>query len=304
MQSPAQNHWVYSAQQGEAVAWKALYEQHYPWLYATALRLCGNTPAAKDAVQDTLLTAYLKLSQLKDLNAFTGWLKTILLNICYRYRNNIDDHINIFAAEKNFSWQNEFEKKQEILLTQNRLFETVYKLPEVLRSVVLLRYYSKYQTYQEMATVLGIPVGTVRSRLNQARQKINEFWAVCEDPSDKSWKHANKWNNFYEHLFSKSLNEVVRNEFLSHMQTDLSITFTSGKRGIGRRLIEQSINEDIEYGTNYLIQKIATCGSISIIEGLNDNPPEYPNRCPVSTIFVLYRNNDKVQKFVLHNSPK
>ena len=303
MQYTAQNHLVHAAQQGEAVAWNALYELHYPWLYATALRICGNTPAAKDAVQDTLLTGYLKLSQLKDLNAFAGWLKTILLNICYRNRNKADNHINTFTAKNNFSWQNEFERKQDILFTQNRLFETVYKLPEVLRSVVLLRYYSKYQSYQEMATLLGIPVGTVRSRLNQARQKINEHWTKCEDPSDKSWKHACEWNHFYEHIFCRSLREV-RNEFIGHLQTDVSITFTSGKRGIGSTLIEKGINEDIEYGTNYLIQKIATCGSISIIEGLNDNPPEYPNRCPVSTIFVLYRNNDKVQKFVLHNSAK
>jgi DNA-directed RNA polymerase specialized sigma24 family protein len=60
---------------GEEAAWNVLYRQYYPSLYSVALRICGNTSVAKDAVQDTFMMAYLKLAQLKDIAAFGGWIK-------------------------------------------------------------------------------------------------------------------------------------------------------------------------------------------------------------------------------------
>ena len=70
---------IKAAMAGDVSAWNILYRQHAPWLYATALGICGNSPEAKDAVQDTLIQAYLKLQQLKNPNAFTAWLKKMLL---------------------------------------------------------------------------------------------------------------------------------------------------------------------------------------------------------------------------------
>ena len=63
---------VQAAKAGDMSAWNILYRQHEPWLYATALRICGTSPVAKDVVQDTFMMAYLKLPQLKDPEAFSG----------------------------------------------------------------------------------------------------------------------------------------------------------------------------------------------------------------------------------------
>src|SRR3954451_13499303 len=79
---------VKAAQAGDTSAWNFLFRQHYPWMYATALHICGNNAAAKDAVQETFVNAYLKLHQLKDITAFPGWLKTSLARYCYRNLGN------------------------------------------------------------------------------------------------------------------------------------------------------------------------------------------------------------------------
>lgn len=61
---------VKGAQAGDTSAWNILYRQHEPWLYATALRICGDSPGAEDAVQHTFIEAYLKLQQLKRRQLF------------------------------------------------------------------------------------------------------------------------------------------------------------------------------------------------------------------------------------------
>ena len=59
------NRLIKDALAGERAAWSTLYHQHYPFVYATALAICGNTSVAREAVQETFITAFLKLYQLK-----------------------------------------------------------------------------------------------------------------------------------------------------------------------------------------------------------------------------------------------
>src|SRR5258706_14991890 len=76
--------WVNEAKQGRQPAWNLLYNHFQPFLYAGALNICGNTPAAKDAVQDAFVIAFLQLNKLKDPQAFPAWIKKILQHNCYR----------------------------------------------------------------------------------------------------------------------------------------------------------------------------------------------------------------------------
>lgn len=89
---------VKGAQSGNISAWNILYRQHEPWLYATALRICGDSPGAKDTVQHTFIQAYLKLQQPKEPAAFSGWLKTTLLRNCYRYIHPVYSHENPISS--------------------------------------------------------------------------------------------------------------------------------------------------------------------------------------------------------------
>src|SRR5688572_12777719 len=75
---------VNAARAGEMAAWNGLYQFYYPRLLNIALQYCGNTATAKDLVQDTFITAFLKLYQLKDASVFSAWIKKILVRKCYR----------------------------------------------------------------------------------------------------------------------------------------------------------------------------------------------------------------------------
>ena len=147
-------------------------------MYATALRICGNSPAAKDAVQETFVNAYLKLQQLKDTNAFAGWLKTSLVRYCHRnmHEHSLPSCENGIRLNLRHLWDDELNKKLDWYEQQTKLYNTLACLPDTLQSVLLLRYFSNFNSYEQIAAILCIPVGTVRSRLNQVKQQMMKRW--------------------------------------------------------------------------------------------------------------------------------
>ncbi len=104
---------VRAAKAGEEAAWNALYQQYYPKLYAVALRLYSNGPAAKDAVQETFIIAYLKLFQLQEIATFGGWLKKILLHHSYRdlHRNRLNVRLDTLVLASDAWWEDELSNQ-------------------------------------------------------------------------------------------------------------------------------------------------------------------------------------------------
>lgn len=293
---------VKAAQRGDDFAWNTIYRRHYPWMYAIALRICGNSEITKDAVQDAFIHAYGKLGQLKDPAAFAGWLKSILVRCCYRTSRYYSPPERILIEDARI-WEDEMNETIDRYANQVKLYDALSELPEVLRSTLLLRYFSNWQSYEQMAVVLGVPVGTIRSRLNQARQKLVSHWTTNKMESELSFREAEAWNEFYNNCFGavhSSLPE--RNKFLEHFDKDLELIFSSGKKASGRAWIEKVIDEDLQYGSGFGSIYVMSSGSISIVEVCNINSKEFPDRCPESGIFVLYRNKHQISRLSLHNS--
>ena len=156
---------VVAARAGEMAAWNALYQYYYPRLLNTALQLCGNRSETKDLVQDTFITAFLKLSQLKDPSHFGAWIRKILVRKCYRLSRPFE---TLSETIETTGW----EEQLEYVERETRLQTAIRQLPEILRTTLLLRYFSGRQSYNEIADILSVPVGTVRSRLNEAKSKL------------------------------------------------------------------------------------------------------------------------------------
>lgn len=144
--------------------------EHFDHVYRYALRLAGNSTVAEDIAQDVFLRAIKSIHQLRDPAAVTGWLLTIVRNefarMCQARKmvyglddSNLDrgpkadaDHIQ---AVDGHDW----------------VHQALQLLPVEFRLVVLMFYFEE-KSYAEIASELEIPMGTVMSRLNRARQHL------------------------------------------------------------------------------------------------------------------------------------
>ena len=151
------------------------------FLYNVAYKYAGNRYDAEDLVQDTLHTAYKKFHQLRDSRKFKSWMFAILRNHflkCQRKKRPV--HVDEFEDGIEYITQLEsaslgqdtaiaYEKKIEAEAVQSIL----NKLPEKYKSVLIL-YYMEESSYQEIADMLSVPVGTVMSRLSRAKQAMKK----------------------------------------------------------------------------------------------------------------------------------
>lgn len=287
------------AKAGESFAWSAIYEKHFPWLYALALKQCHGMSEAQDAVQETFVSAFLKLHQLKDPVAFPAWIRTILVRQCLKTHDA--DTVNSHGELAFRHWHNSFTEPREEEFNETKLHNLLATLPEVLRGVLLLRYFSDWHTYEQMAEILGIPVGTVRSRLNQAKERLLQCWRNV--PTDSAGhSHTDQWNEFYTHYFSNLYFSLSsRDKFLNHLSKNLELC-RGGTVAYGRHWIEQEIEGDVEHGSYFRDVHVVGSGNISVIELVTQNSKEHPDRCPAKSVIVAFRSQDKVDRLHLYHS--
>ncbi len=146
-----------------------LIEQHSALLYRYAYRLTGDADDAEDLVQQTFLLAHQRNHQLRDAGAARGWLISIVRNVFlkslrHRQRGRSLDEVDepcILDAALDASIQ--VEQLQQALL----------ELAEEFRSPLVLYYFEEF-SYQEIANQMGIPLGTVMSRLSRGKAYLKK----------------------------------------------------------------------------------------------------------------------------------
>jgi len=145
---------------------------HREKLFFIALSRLKDENKANDAVIDVLLKAKDRYSQLKKRDKLLNWLVRILINYCN----------DIYRKEARFtSLDREFADTKEDVAERFKISQEIERILDALlavepteqRDVVVLYFYRKF-SYIEIAEMLGIAVGTVKSRLNRARPKLLE----------------------------------------------------------------------------------------------------------------------------------
>lgn len=134
-----------------------------PTLYHISKSILKDDCDCADAVQEAIVTAYGKLRSLRDERYFKTWLCRILIHECYRiYRANR----KVVPLEE--ALQTELPSEQS---RDPGLFAAIMTLREELRLVIVLHYVEGFQV-SEIAGMLKIPEGTVKSRLSRARAEL------------------------------------------------------------------------------------------------------------------------------------
>ena len=147
------------------------------------LRMCylqlRDTMLAEDAAQDTFFKAYQKLDGFRGDCSEKTWLIRIAINTCRDYQRRAW----LKRMDRSVDVETLVLPGEPVEAADDTVIRAVMALPPRSREVVLLRYYQEMQL-EEISRVLGIPQGTVTSRLNRARSKLRrqlEGWYFDEE---------------------------------------------------------------------------------------------------------------------------
>ena len=134
-------------------------------LYRVSKSISFYESDCEDAVQQAILNAYEKLDSLREEKYFRTWITRILINECYRL--NKQKYREVTFAE--YALTNEAREDN-----YSFVFTEIMKLPPKIRIVVQLYYVEDYSV-SEIASILHIPSGTVKSRLSAGREKLKHL---------------------------------------------------------------------------------------------------------------------------------
>jgi RNA polymerase sigma-70 factor (ECF subfamily) len=154
---------VERAQRGDHEAFDALATAAYHRLYAIARRILRDGYAAEDAVQDALVRAWRDLRGLRDRDRFDAWLHRLLVHACQdqvRQRRRRPMEVAVDVLE-----QPSTEDRLGQLVDRDELERAFLQLTVEQRAALVLTHYVGL-TAPEVASILGIPAGTVYSRLH------------------------------------------------------------------------------------------------------------------------------------------
>jgi RNA polymerase sigma-70 factor, ECF subfamily len=154
-------------------------EDNIPSLRRYAWTLLRNSSDADDLVQDTLLKALDRIDTLRTASELRSWLFTIMHNLYVnRWRRM---KLGARLAAKEVEPDIAVPASQPASAEMQDVLRGLATLPEEQRQIVLLVAVEGFQ-YGEVAAMLGIPVGTVMSRLSRARDRLREFVEGRERP--------------------------------------------------------------------------------------------------------------------------
>jgi RNA polymerase sigma-70 factor (ECF subfamily) len=156
---------VEAACSGGPVEVEQLIEAAWPDAYRLALAVLGDASSAEDAAQEACIRLYRSISSLRSASAFRVWFYRIIVREASAQKRRQSRLVEAGSSSESCA-----PEEPAILLD---VWHALDMLPQKLREVVVLHYYEDLSS-REIASVLGIPDGTVRFRLMTARRHLRD----------------------------------------------------------------------------------------------------------------------------------
>jgi RNA polymerase sigma-70 factor, ECF subfamily len=158
------------ARSGDADAFDEIARQRIDWVYRTALGILGNSADARDATQETLVSAWRSLRTLRDPDRFDAWLQRITVNaarmVARKRRGLREIQLTVDSDDRSPA------SSIHIGATD---FDRAFERLSVDQRALLLSHHLDGRSISEIALNLGIPEGTVKSRLHAARRSLERL---------------------------------------------------------------------------------------------------------------------------------
>ena len=164
---------------GDPSAFNRLMAQHENRMYAVALRMCANREDAQDCLQEAMLRVYRAIGSFKGQSTFSTWAYHITMNTCLdelrrkknRQNTSLDNLVDMGWSPTDGGAGP--EKQALMREMREKMHGAIRELPDDMRAAVVLRDIQGF-SYDEIAQMLEINVGTIKSRISRGREKLRE----------------------------------------------------------------------------------------------------------------------------------
>ncbi|MBE7120121.1 sigma-70 family RNA polymerase sigma factor [Bacillus cereus] len=166
---------------GNKEAYSELYDKTIQEIYKTAHFLIEDKADVDDVVQEIYIQLYESLLKYDSEKPFRPWLIGLAIKQIHSYRRKRWMRLRIVkrAEEQRKPVQIDFSSDVVSKISNQKLIELIHKLPYKLKQVIILRYLHDY-SQEEVAKILHIPIGTVKSRIHAALKKLRQKEQVEE----------------------------------------------------------------------------------------------------------------------------
>jgi RNA polymerase sigma-70 factor (ECF subfamily) len=192
--SPADRALIRRAQSGDTGAFNELIKLYERAVYNFALRLTSDSDDASDIAQDAFIRAFNAINSFRGDASFTTWLFRITTNVFLDERKkrrahptqSLDEIITLSESALTRQVEDHAPGPEAIATDKERtatLNRAIQKLPEYQRAMVVM-YHLEQKAYEEIAEILEVPIGTVKSRLNRARLALKDLLSADRELLD------------------------------------------------------------------------------------------------------------------------
>jgi RNA polymerase sigma factor (sigma-70 family) len=286
---PSDRELVLAAQEGDAGSLASLLARHRAAMHAVAISVMGAAPDVEDVVQDASLVALTDIGRIRDPQRVRAWLTGTTRNLA---RTRLRRRDPLPWAFDDIPSAEDSERRIEDAALRDWVWQAISELSEPLHDVVVLRYFSTIASYDAIAAALGVPVGTVRSRLHDARAslvaRLRELELAGADDHTRVTQAR-------EQLFSG----IVQEYNTGNEPTLLAGALADGARltvaasdevYVGPAAIARSLAGDVEAGVRLRLLRVVAGAGLTVVEGAFHNPADAPDHCPPFTSQV-YRHS-------------
>lgn len=292
---------VAAARAGDAAGLGLLLERHRAGMRAVALNLLGWGPDADDAVQDANLIGLSRIGDLRDPSAAGPWLRAITRNAALSImRRRSGRETTLDHAHDPPSPDMTPEQALDDLALRDWVWTAVARLSEPLRLAILLRYFTSANSYEQIAAACEVPIGTVRSRINQARTKLDvALRATIDDDHSEVVAITAAQRRDADELLSSAEKGRFRVTLAAASTPDLLLIGPQGQRADGRELLPHIMESDLQAGVRQRLHHVVAGGPITILEADLVGPPWDPHHCPPAVLWLMFHRDESISKIRL-----
>lgn len=286
------------AQAGDVAALGALLARHQADMRAVALAILGYHADTDDAVQEATLIALRRIGDVRDPESAGPWLRQIVRNVCrMRLRARSREQFGV-----DLDRPSDLPGPDQVLedhALRDWVWHAIGRLSPPLRMTLMLRHFSGVTGYQEIATACGVPVGTVRSRLSEARTKLTDaLLATADDPH----ADANRLTRAAGIEAVETIAVAERGAFATvtadRWAPDFRI-FANGTLHGDADAALLGMESDLTAGVHQRLRNAVASHDLMIWEMQLISPPEDPEHCPPGVVWLMPLEQGRVRQLRL-----